>query len=115
MPFFALDTLLQFPRFEKVPPEDKEAVRERFFWELEHEDLGMCSLGAWGIEYTNRPFFRHKKKSRSIARFREVGRAMMVVAVWKHIGSGAGEGLDRRCVDCRLSVFSMLLKRFLVD
>ena len=57
VPFFALDTLLQFPRFEKVPPEDKEAVRERFFWGLEHEDLGMCTLGAWGIEHTNQPAF----------------------------------------------------------
>jgi hypothetical protein len=47
VPFFALDTLLQFARFEKVPEEDKEAVRERFFWALEHSDLGICTLGKY--------------------------------------------------------------------
>ena len=61
-------------------------------------------VGAWGIEYTNRPFFRQKPKSRGIARFREVGRAMMVLAVWKRIGSGAGEGLDRRATDVKAAI-----------
>ena len=45
MPFFALDTLLQFARFEQVPEADKEAVRQRFFWALDHSDLGICTLG----------------------------------------------------------------------
>lgn len=73
-----MDTLLQFARFEKIPPADKDAVRDRFFWALQHEDLGICTLGAWGIEYTNRPFFKSRKKSRGMQRFREVARAMMV-------------------------------------
>jgi hypothetical protein len=46
VPFFALDTLLQFARYEKVPEADKEAVRDRFFWALDHEDLGICTLGT---------------------------------------------------------------------
>ena len=45
VPFFALDTLLQFARFQQVPEADKEAVRERFFWALYHDDLGICTLG----------------------------------------------------------------------
>ena len=60
--------------------------------------------GAWGIEYGNRAYFKTKKKSRGMARFREVARAMMVLAVWKHIGSGAGEGLDRRATDVRAAI-----------
>ena len=60
--------------------------------------------GAWGVEYTNRPFFRQKQQSRGIARFREVGRAMMVLVVWKRIGSGAGEGLDRRATDVKAAI-----------
>ena len=47
VPFFALDTLLQFARYEKVPKADKEAVRDRFFWALDHEDLGICTLGTY--------------------------------------------------------------------
>lgn len=43
--FFALDTLLQFARFEQVPEADKEAVRQRFFEALDHSDLGICTLG----------------------------------------------------------------------
>lgn len=103
-PFFALDTLLQFARYQKVPEEDMEAVRERFFWAINHSDLGICTLGAWGIEYMNRPFFKRKKKSRGMQRFREVGRAMMVLTIWKKIGSGAGEGLDRRATDVRAAI-----------
>ena len=45
VPFFALDTLLQFARFEQVPEEVKETVRQKFFWALMHDDLGICTLG----------------------------------------------------------------------
>jgi hypothetical protein len=45
VPFYALDTLLQFSRFEKVPPDSHDGVRERYLWALDHEDLGICTLG----------------------------------------------------------------------
>ena len=51
VPFFALDTLLQFARFEQVPEVDKEAVRQRFFWALDHNDLGICTLGERAGHY----------------------------------------------------------------
>jgi|EP01043_Picozoa_sp_COSAG02_P053265 hypothetical protein len=52
----------------------------------------------------NRSFFLQKRKSRGMQRFREVARAMMVLAVWKKMGSGAGEGLDRRATDVRAAI-----------
>lgn len=61
-------------------------------------------LGAWGIEYMNRPHFLQKKRSRGMRRLREVARAIMVLAVWKKIGSGEGEGLDRRATDIRAAI-----------
>lgn len=45
VPFYALDTLLQFSRFEHIPADTHEAVRERYLWALDHEDLGICTLG----------------------------------------------------------------------
>ena len=42
--------------------------------------------------------------SRGLQKFREVARAMMVLVVWKKIGSGAGEGLDRRATDVRAAI-----------
>ena len=66
--------------------------------------LSWSCLGAWGLEYMNRSFFLQKRKSRGLQRFREVAQAMLVLAVWKKIGSGAGEGLDRRATDVRAAI-----------
>ena len=52
----------------------------------------------------NKPFFLQKQTSRGMRRLREAARAMMVLAVWKKIGSGEGEGLDRRATDIRAAI-----------
>ena len=53
VPFYAFDTLLQFSRFEKVPADTQEAVRERYLWALDHEDLGICTLGMHALLFVH--------------------------------------------------------------
>ena len=73
--FYALDTLLQFARYKRVPAQDIELVKDRLFEALNHSDLGISVLGAWGLEYLFRPAYELRPQITGIRKFRQVVRS----------------------------------------
>jgi hypothetical protein len=78
--FYALDTLLQFPRYKRVPEADWEPVCEQLNLALEHSNLGMSVLGAWGLEYLYRPAYEKRPPITGIHKFRQVVRSESCLA-----------------------------------
>jgi len=112
--FNAVDTLLQFTKYNKVPDENKPMVREQLCAALFDADLGIASLGAWGLHYMGLQYWDSTRKPtrnalwqprlKGVQKFRQVVRVALATRLWLRAGTEAGQGLDTNTMEIRAAI-----------
>ena len=112
--FNAVDTLLQFTKYNKIPDENKPMVREQLCAALFDADLGIASLGAWGLHYMGLQYWDSTRKPtrnalwqprlKGVQKFRQVVRVALATRLWLRAGTEAGQGLDTNTMEIRAAI-----------